>query len=152
LGNIRPSFIKIRAIRLCEEYPDRFCPSEHHPVCTCDFVHDCVDCELVMEYDENRKLCENANNDSACKPVHQCKDCGKVRAYKEEQKCGSKKCKGENFSSPYSANGFTDAHLPHEDPFDHNKALVGQYTDVENKRMRNWIAGYITRYIQRRKD
>ncbi|HIG20624.1 MAG TPA: 30S ribosomal protein S17e, partial [Candidatus Poseidoniales archaeon] len=24
MGNIRPSFIKIRAIALCEEYPDKF--------------------------------------------------------------------------------------------------------------------------------
>ncbi len=63
MGNIRPSFIKIRAIRLCEEYKDQF----------------------------------NAD-------------------------------------------------------FDHNKALVEQFTDVENKRMRNWIAGYVTRYMQRRED
>ena len=63
MGNIRPSFIKIRAIRLCEEYPDMF----------------------------------NAD-------------------------------------------------------FDHNKALVAEYTDVDNKRMRNWIAGYVTTYMQRRKD
>ena len=63
MGNIRPSFIKIRAIRLCEEYPDQF-----------------------------------------------------------------------------------------NDDFDHNKALVSEYTDVENKRMRNWIAGYVTRYMQRRED
>tara|TARA_B100001996_G_C18531451_1_gene543229 strand:- start:61 stop:252 length:192 start_codon:yes stop_codon:yes gene_type:complete len=63
MGNIRPSFIKIRAIRLCEEYPDQF----------------------------------NAD-------------------------------------------------------FDHNKALVQEYTDVDNKRMRNWIAGYVTRYMQRRTD
>ena len=63
MGNIRPSFIKIRAIRLCEEYKDQF----------------------------------NA-------------------------------------------------------AFDHNKALVEQFTDVDNKRMRNWIAGYVTRYMQRRED
>ena len=56
MGNIRPSFIKIRAIRLCEEYKDQF----------------------------------NAD-------------------------------------------------------FDHNKALVEQFTDVYNKRMSNWIAGYVTR-------
>ena len=37
------------------------------------------------------------------------------------------------------------------DDFDTNKLLVVEYTDVGgNKRMRNWIAGYITRYIQRR--
>ena len=36
--------------------------------------------------------------------------------------------------------------------FDNNKALVAEYTDVYNKRMRNWIAGYITRYVQRRRD
>ena len=63
MGNIRPSFIKIRAIRLCQDYPDQF----------------------------------NAD-------------------------------------------------------FDHNKALVEEYTDVDNKRMRNWIAGYVTRYMQRRED
>ena len=63
MGNIRPSFIKIRAIRLCEEYKDQV----------------------------------NAD-------------------------------------------------------FDHNKALVEQFTDVDNKRMRNWIAGYVTRYMQRRED
>ena len=64
IGNIRPSFIKIRALRLLEEYPDQF-----------------------------------------------------------------------------------------TDDFDTNKHLVSEYTDVEsNKRMRNWIAGYITRYKQRRTD
>ncbi len=61
MGNIRPSFIKLRAVRLVEEYPDQF----------------------------------NAD-------------------------------------------------------FDHNKKLVAEYTDVTNKRMRNWIAGYVTTYIQRR--
>ena len=64
MGNIRPSFVKIRALRLIEEYPDQF-----------------------------------------------------------------------------------------TDDFDTNKHLVSEYTDVEgNKRMRNWIAGYITRYKQRRVD
>ena len=38
------------------------------------------------------------------------------------------------------------------DDFDTNKLLVVEFTDVDNKRMRNWIAGYITRYIQRRTD
>ena len=39
------------------------------------------------------------------------------------------------------------------DDFDTNKHLVVEFTDVGgNKRMRNWIAGYITRYIQRRTD
>ncbi len=45
------------------------------------------------------------------------------------------------------------------DDFDTNKELVGRFTDlvdedgnVMNKRMRNWIAGYITRYKQRRED
>ena len=38
------------------------------------------------------------------------------------------------------------------DDFDTNKDLVVEFTDVDNKRMRNWIAGYITRYIQRRTD
>ncbi len=32
------------------------------------------------------------------------------------------------------------------DDFDTNKHLVSEFTDVDNKRMRNWIAGYITRY------
>ena len=37
------------------------------------------------------------------------------------------------------------------DDFETNKHLVVEFTDVgDNKRMRNWIAGYITRYIQRR--
>lgn len=39
------------------------------------------------------------------------------------------------------------------DDFEINKQLVVEFTDVGgNKRMRNWIAGYITRYIQRRTD
>ena len=38
------------------------------------------------------------------------------------------------------------------DDFDTNKHLVSEITDVVNKRMRNWIAGYITRYKQRRVD
>ena len=38
------------------------------------------------------------------------------------------------------------------DSFDDNKRLVSEYSDVGNKRMRNWIAGYITRYRQRRVD
>ncbi len=63
MGNIRPSFIKLRALRLVEQYPDQF------------------------------------NSD-----------------------------------------------------FDHNKILVARFTDVRNKRMRNWIAGYVTRYVQRRID
>ena len=57
MGNIRPSFIKIRALRLIERYPDHF---------TSDF--------------------------------------------------------------------------------DENKGLVERFTDVDNKKMRKWIAGYITRY------
>lgn len=70
MGNIRPSFIKIRAIRLVEEFPDQF-----------------------------------------------------------------------------------------TDDFDTNKTLVEEFTDLRddegrllNKRLRNWIAGYITTYIQRRTD
>ncbi len=39
------------------------------------------------------------------------------------------------------------------DDFDHNKKMVQKLTDVgNNKRMRNWIAGYVTRYRQRRTD
>ncbi|MDG1533632.1 MAG: 30S ribosomal protein S17e [Candidatus Thalassarchaeaceae archaeon] len=39
--------------------------------------------------------------------------------------------------------------------FETNKHLVSEYTDsdtIGTKRMRNWIAGYVTRYIQRRTD
>ena len=36
--------------------------------------------------------------------------------------------------------------------FDENKTLVERFTDVDNKKMRNWIAGYITRYKQRKVD
>ncbi|MDP7001565.1 MAG: 30S ribosomal protein S17e [Candidatus Poseidoniaceae archaeon] len=63
MGNIRPSFIKIRAIKLCNEYGDEF-----------------------------------------------------------------------------------------NDDFENNKKLVEKYTDVPNKKLRNWIAGYVTRYQQRRVD
>ena len=36
------------------------------------------------------------------------------------------------------------------DDFETNKHLVSEFSDVgDNKRMRNWIAGYITRYKQR---
>ena len=36
--------------------------------------------------------------------------------------------------------------------FDHNKKMVQQLTDVESKKLRNWIAGYVTRYRLRRVD
>ena len=36
--------------------------------------------------------------------------------------------------------------------FDHNKLMVQQLTDVDSKKLRNWIAGYVTRYRQRRTD
>ena len=38
------------------------------------------------------------------------------------------------------------------DDFDHNKKMVEQLTDVSTKKLRNWIAGYVTRYRQRRTD
>lgn len=38
------------------------------------------------------------------------------------------------------------------DDFDHNKIVVSQLTDVDSKKLRNWIAGYVTRYLQRRVD
>ncbi len=38
------------------------------------------------------------------------------------------------------------------DDFDHNKIMVSQLTDVSSKKLRNWIAGYVTRYRQRRVD
>lgn len=70
MGNIRPSFVKIRAIKLCEEYPDKF----------------------GADFEENKKLVEQ----------------------------------------------FTD--------------LRGEDGKLANKRIRNWIAGYITTYKQRRVD
>ena len=36
--------------------------------------------------------------------------------------------------------------------FDHNKHMVSELTDVSSKKLRNWIAGYVTRYRQRRTD
>ncbi len=38
--------------------------------------------------------------------------------------------------------------------FDHNKVKVEELADMSHstKKMRNWIAGYVTRYIQRRTD
>ena len=36
--------------------------------------------------------------------------------------------------------------------FDHNKLMVQKLTDVESNKLRNWIAGYVTRYRQRRTD
>ena len=38
------------------------------------------------------------------------------------------------------------------DDFDHNKVMVEKLTDVSTKKLRNWIAGYVTRYRQRRTD
>ncbi|MBO57632.1 MAG: hypothetical protein CMA77_01380 [Euryarchaeota archaeon] len=160
MGNIRPSFIKIRAIALCEEYPDQFSPNEGEPICNCPPVHKCNDCGEVMVYDENRKLCENSDIDSKCKIMHDCTDCGHKMSYKRNQKkCGKQACESNSFSTPYSKNGFSDCFQPHNNSFDHNKKLVERFTDLVgeddklvNKRMRNWIAGYITRYKQRRVD
>ena len=37
--------------------------------------------------------------------------------------------------------------------FDHNKKMVQELTDVgSSKKLLNWIAGYVTRYRQRRTD
>ena len=35
---------------------------------------------------------------------------------------------------------------------DHNRHMVAELTDVPNKRLRNWIAGYVTRYRRRPTD
>ena len=35
------------------------------------------------------------------------------------------------------------------DDFEHNKLMVMQLTDVSSKKLRNWIAGYVTTYMQR---
>ena len=168
MGNIRPSFIKIRAIRLCEDYPDQFSPNDDHAVCNClPLVHECNVCgpgyegEHVMPFDEGRKLCENfADVDAKCATFHQCADCSHEMPYnKDRKKCGKSKCKGKKFTDPYTKTGFTEARLLHDTPFFHNKKLVEQYTDLVgddgvlvNKRMRNWIAGYVTTYKQRRVD
>ena len=39
-----------------------------------------------------------------------------------------------------------------KDNFDDNKQKVMQYTDVKSKRLRNIIAGYMTRLIKTRKE
>ena len=36
--------------------------------------------------------------------------------------------------------------------FDEYKTLVERFTVVDNKKMRNWTSGYITRYKQRKVD
>lgn len=36
--------------------------------------------------------------------------------------------------------------------FDENKKIVEQFTDVESKKVRNTIAGYLTRLVKTRKD
>jgi small subunit ribosomal protein S17e len=38
------------------------------------------------------------------------------------------------------------------DDFDHNKLLVAQLTNVQSKRMRNRIAGYVTRIMVQIKE
>jgi ribosomal protein S17E len=164
VGNIRPSFIKIRAIALCEEYPDQFSPNDGRPICNCEPIHKCVDCKEKMIFDSNRVLCEKADKDSKCRAMRKCEDCGHVVIHKKDKKqCGYKGCEGK-FSAAYSKNGFTEPYQPHDNSFDHNKKLVERFTDLSvwseeqnkdvlvNKRMRNWIAGYITRYKQRRVD
>ena len=114
-----------------------------------------------MPFDEERKLCENfADVDAKCATFHQCADCSHEMPYKKDRKkCGKSKCKGNKFTDPYTKTGFTEARLLHDTPFFHNKKLVEQYTDLVgddgvlvNKRMRNWIAGYVTTYKQRRVD
>ncbi len=35
-----------------------------------------------------------------------------------------------------------------KDSFEDNKAIVGKLTDVESKKLRNGIAGYITRLLK----
>jgi small subunit ribosomal protein S17e len=39
-----------------------------------------------------------------------------------------------------------------KETFTDNKLVVGKYTDVENKKMRNVIAGYATRLARNRKE
>ena len=152
MGNIRPSFIKIRAIRLCEEYPDQFSPNDSHEdeMCNCTLVHDCNGCGETELH--NVTLCRNSEFEKFdCTKVYPCSGCGvgNIGANKPKQ-CS--KCKGKKFEDPITKDGFNAPHRPHSTAFDHNKHLVSQYTDADNKRMRNWIAGYVTRYMQRRED
>ncbi|MBN1502921.1 30S ribosomal protein S17e [Candidatus Woesearchaeota archaeon] len=39
-----------------------------------------------------------------------------------------------------------------KDNFDENKKLVEQFADIPSKKMRNIIAGYITRLVKTKKD
>ena len=36
--------------------------------------------------------------------------------------------------------------------FDENKTLVGQYTTVSNKKLRNTVAGYITKLMKKKEE
>ena len=130
MGNIRPSFIKIRAIRLVEEFPDQFYPTEENPLCNCGELHRCAKCNFEMVFDVDREKC------TAMIPN------------KKGDK--HKQCAHKVFEKPYRR---------HPTAFDHNKAQVEQFTDLvddegrlANKRLRNWIAGYVTTYVQRRTD
>lgn len=38
------------------------------------------------------------------------------------------------------------------DKFDHNKKMVGQLTDTQSKKLRNIIAGYVTRQKKKGED
>jgi small subunit ribosomal protein S17e len=38
------------------------------------------------------------------------------------------------------------------DDFQHNKMKVEELTDVGSKLLRNWIAGYVTRYLAAQKN
>ena len=130
MGNIRPSFIKIRAIRLVEEFPDQFYPTEENPLCNCGELHRCAKCNPEMAYEEDRE------QGTAMIP--------NAKGNKQKQ------CKHKVFEKPYRR---------HPTAFDHNKVQVEQFTDLvddegrlANKRLRNWIAGYVPTYIQRRTD
>ena len=39
-----------------------------------------------------------------------------------------------------------------KDTFDDNKKLVGKYSDIRSKKLRNIIAGYMTRLVKTQQD
>jgi hypothetical protein len=146
--------------KLCENFADANAK--------CATFHQCADCSHEMPYNKDRKKCGKSKCTgkkftdpyTALMKFHQCAACSHEMAYKKgRKKCGESDCKGKKFTDPYTKTGFTEARLLHDTPFFHNKKLVEQYTDLVgddgvlvNKRMRNWIAGYITTYKQRRVD
>jgi len=36
--------------------------------------------------------------------------------------------------------------------FEHNKVIIGDYADIKSKRLRNFVAGYITHLVKKKRD